>query len=239
VHVEEYARMFALEDRYWWFVGRRRLAVGLAAKYGAKGLALDIGCGTGAATLALSDLCEVTGADMSSEALEFARSRGCARQVLADGQALPFRSGSFDVVMGLDVYEHIPDDVRAFEETFRVLKAGGHLVMSVPAFKFLWSPHDVALMHHRRYTARELRHKLEAAGFQVQRLSYSVFFLFPFVLVSRILEKFKHGPAKASLPPVPDALNSALIGIQSAEAAVIANVSLPWGSSVVAVAKKP
>jgi SAM-dependent methyltransferase len=231
--------MYALEDRYWWFVGRRRLAVGLAAKYGVSGTGLDIGCGTGAATLALAELCEVTGADMSPEALEFSKSRGCARQVLADGQALPFQGSSFDVVMGLDVYEHIPDDVQAFSETFRVLKSGGHLVMSVPAFRFLWSPHDVALMHHRRYTSRELRQKLEQAGFRVEKLSYSVFFLFPLVLISRVVEKFKTGTAKASLPPVPGLLNSALISLQSVEARLISATNLPWGSSVVAVAKKP
>jgi hypothetical protein len=118
------------------------------------------------------------------------------------------------------------------------LKPGGVLVLNVPAFRWLWGPHDVALMHQRRYTKGEVRALLEGAGLTVEKLSYSVFLLFPIVVLLRLLDKFKRGPAKVSLPKVSGASNRFLVKLQDMEARWIAASSLPWGSSVVAVARK-
>ena len=93
-------------------------------------------------------------------------------------------------------------------------------------------------MHFRRYRTSEVRRKLESAGFQVKRASYSVFFLFPIVVVWRLFEKRKRGPAKASLVTLPKWLNSILIGLQDVEARMLSSFDLPWGSSVIAVAQR-
>lgn len=240
----EYDRMFALEDRYWWFVGRRRLALRLLKKALNVGsrpepIVLDLGCGTGVIAKEMSEWARPIGLDMSAQALAYCRQRGVAELVQADGEALPIRSGSVDAVLALDIFEHIAGDKAAFAEVFRVLKPGGVLVMSVPAFRWLWGPHDVALMHHRRYTRPEVRSRLSEAGFQIRRLSYNVFFLFPIVMLIRALEKLRRGPAKANLPSVPEWMNAALIDLQEVEARWIESFALPWGSSVIAVAKKP
>lgn len=200
---------------------------------------LDLGCGTGVVLRELGGWAKPVGLDMSELALGFCQQRDLRRLVKGDGQKLPFREGAFDAIIGLDIFEHIPDDAAAFAEAYRALKPGGALVLSVPAFRSLWGPHDVALHHHRRYRASEVRDRLRAAGFSVERVSYSVFFLFPVVALWRMIEKRKRGPAQASLVSVPGWGNRLLKGVQALEARLIERVSLPWGSSVVAVARKP
>jgi len=241
VNPDEYRRMFELESSYWWFVARRRLADRLlrqALPDVDRPKVLDLGCGTGAFAVELTASAEPVGADMSRLALDYARSRGSFGIVQADGSALPFRSASFDAAIGLDVFEHIEDDQAAMNECARVLRPGGVLVLTVPAFRTLWGPHDVALHHFRRYRRRQVRDRLLAAGLEPLRLSYSIFFLFPLVLLVRLLEKGKRGPAEASLPRVPAWLNSLLIALGGLEASIIKAAPLPWGSSVVAVARK-
>ncbi len=205
MQLEEYDRMFALEDRYWWFVGRRRVALRLLREalvsVGPKPRVLDLGCGTGVIATELAQWTDPIGLDMSEHALAFCRKRGVLSLVQADGEALPLRDESVRGVLALDIFEHIGDDRAAFAECCRVLEPGGVLMLSVPAFRYLWGPHDIALMHHRRYTKPQVRARLEEAGFRVERASYSVFFLFPIVLMIRLIEKLKPGQPKASLPP--------------------------------------
>ncbi len=236
----EYTKMFELEDHYWWFVGRRHLALKLLKTHAStvNPKVLDLGCGTGVVLRELAGWASPTGLDMSDLALGYCRKREISRLILGDGVKLPIRDGQMDAIIGLDIFEHIEDDAAAFAEAYRILRPGGILVLSVPAFRSLWGPHDVALMHFRRYRAGEVRRRLEAAGFTVRRATYSVFFLFPVVVIWRLFEKRKKGPAKASLVSVPRWLNSLLIGLQDLEASIIAASNLPWGSSVIAVAER-
>lgn len=241
MHEQEYDRMYALEDHYWWFVGRRRVAIRLLRQTVKKDhpRVLDLGCGTGVIATELAKWSTPIGLDMSQQALAYSKSRGVQHLVQAIGEALPLQTSSVDAILALDIFEHIEDHEAAFREAARVLRPGGVLVMSVPAFMALWGPHDVALMHFRRYTRGEVVRVLRSAGFTVEKASYSVFFLFPIVLAVRALDKMKRGTPKASLPDVPNWMNSALIGLQDLEAKLIQSFSLPWGSSVIAVARKP
>lgn len=234
---DEYAKMFAAEDHYWWFVARRNLALTLLDSESDP--VLDFGCGTGVALSKLQSLGVAIGLDRSEEALKFCRQRGLHQLVLADGTKIPLATDQIASAIALDIFEHIAEVELALAEVQRVLKPGGRLVLSVPAFQWLWGPHDVALMHQRRYTKSLMRQQLVVAGFEVEKLSYSVFFLFPVVVLVRILDRFRKGPAKVSLPKVPEWLNKILIGLQALETPLIKTTGLPWGSSVVAIARKP
>lgn len=241
----EYDKMYELEDHYWWFVGRRQLALNFVAMNVGQGHGfdlLDVGCGTGAVMKEATKFASPVGLDFTLLALDKCRLRGLDHLVQGDATAVPFADESFDAIVGLDIFEHVEEDRCAIDEAFRALRPGGVLVLSVPAFRALWGPHDVALHHFRRYRLREVEDMLRHAGFTVEVASYAVFFLFPLVLVSRVLEKLRSGPAHASLPAVPEWLNRALIQLQSFEGRFLWDRKIrryPWGSSVVAVARKP
>jgi SAM-dependent methyltransferase len=237
--------MFELEDHYWWFVGRRRLALALAKKYEIdrpEGIdLLDVGCGTGAVLAAVDGTRLRVGVDMTTLALAKSQTRNIHDLAKADATKLPISDGVFDVAIALDILEHVEDDVAAMAEIYRVLRPGGILVLSVPAFMSLWGPHDVALHHFRRYRREEMTKRLRSVGLQVETATYAVFLLFPIVVIARFFEKRRKGPAKAQLPSVPGWMNNLLIGILNVEKSLITKlgVKLPWGSSVVVVARKP
>ncbi|MGD9727773.1 MAG: class I SAM-dependent methyltransferase [Nitrospiraceae bacterium] len=227
--------MRAVEDRYWWYVSRRALARTLLTAFLAPGgPLLDLGCGTGAFLSEWGD--RAVGLDFSPEALECCHGRGLTHLVRADAMQIPFRTASFASVVALDSIEHVTDDLAAAREAARVLKPGGVLVINVPAFKWLWGPHDVALHHCRRYTAGQVRLLLEEAGLEVRYLSYSVFLLFPAVLLVRVLDKLRRGPAKVRLPEVGNVTNRALVRLMAMESRLSLRIPLPLGSSIAAVA---
>ena len=248
MNVAEYERMYRLEDSYWWFVARHRLIEALLrTRYGAPGAQseplsiLDIGCGTGAMSKRVARWGRVVSADFSPLALQFSRRRGLSNLVGADAMRLPLASNRFDVLIAMDMLEHLPDDCRALAEFLRVLKPGGRLFATVPAYPHLWSEHDVALMHHRRYQRRELRERVTGAGFQLEKLSHTMSLLYPVVAMQRRLNASRppHDPPQAAMPIVPSPVNSALTGLLAAENALARRLDFPFGVTIVCVARKP
>lgn len=248
MNTAEYERMYNLEDSYWWFVGRHRLIEALMHRCfgppdsGVTGRTfLDVGCGTGAMSARLAKWGKVVSADFSPLALSFSRRRGLNHLVGADAMKLPFRSNSFDALIALDLLEHIPDDRAALCEFFRVLKPGGRIFLLVPAYAHLWSEHDVALMHHRRYIRRELSERFTGAGFQIEKLSHTMTTLYPLVSLQRRLNARKppSDPPQAAMPLFPPPVNAALTQFITAENALARQFNFPFGVSILCIARKP
>ncbi len=245
---EEYERMYRFEDGYWWFVARRHLIVSLIkSHYPRDGRLriLDIGCGTGKMLDELAAFGDVVGADFSPEALQFCVTRGVGADLArADARRLPFADGAFDVVTAMDIIEHIDDDKAASSEIFRVLKPGGRLLVTVPAFTSLWSEHDEALHHYRRYTVPRLKDLFQRVGLAVDKVSYTVTTLFPAIWVYRQISNLLprrrgDGEKQANLVNFSRPVNAALLSLSRWETRLVRRLNMPFGVSVVCVARKP
>ena len=242
MHEHEYEAMFGLEDFYWWFVARRVLAEELIAnEVDGRKMAriLDIGCGTGANMKVFARHGMAVGIDSSIEALRFCQMRGLQNVALSAVEKLPFDDGAFDVITALDILEHTDDDLEALREIRRVARPAGMLLIAVPAYGFLWSEHDEALKHRRRYTAYELRNKLTITGYEVVRTSYFITTLFFPILALRIWQGLfkKSTHPKTSLKILPAWLNDSLIALLWLERNILKWMNLPFGVSVIAVAR--
>ena len=243
MNIDEYAEMHKLESFYWWFVARRRLLewfVREIAREFARPTILDVGCGTGINFSVLSKYGDTFSSDASEEALSFSKGRGIDGLVRSHVESLPFLASTFDIVTALDMLEHIDDDLKGLDELLRVTKDGGVLVITVPAYGFLWSEHDEALHHRRRYAASELRNKLTNAGFEVERITYYITFLFFPILFMRFAQSVskKSIHAKTSHVILPGWLNSLLIGILGFERVLLRWMNFPFGVSIVCLARK-
>jgi SAM-dependent methyltransferase len=229
-----------VEDGHWWYQGRRRVierAIGrLDLPAGAR--ILDAGCGSGRNMVDLARHGAVTGVELSETSVRLARERNAGEVVEGSVMDMPFDEGTFDLTVSLDVIEHLEDDVGALRELRRVTKPGGALLVTVPAYQWLWSGHDEINHHHRRYNRRTLLAPAQAAGWQMERSAHFNSLLLPIAIVLRALERFKPSTTKSSLdlwiPPAP--LNWALRQPLHLEAATIGRGgSIPAGLSLLAV----
>ncbi len=239
---ELYQQMRNLEDSHWWFQGRRRIVASLlgAICLPENAKLLDLGCGTGGNLEMLSDFGEVIGGELDATAAELARQRGGA--AVLEGSLpndLPVGEGDFNCVTMLDVLEHIEADARSLEAVHRLLAPRGRLLLTVPAFGFLWGPHDEAHHHQRRYRAKALRSLLQEAGFRVNKLTYYNTWLFPPAALVRLLRKFlPAGDAGVELTLPPPWLNRLLGGLFASERHVLKHARFPFGISLLAIAQK-
>jgi SAM-dependent methyltransferase len=237
-----YRSYFEIEGRHWWFLGRRKLFLRLIEdRFGARPIdILDFGCGTGAFLEHLDRFGTVSAVEADASAVAFCHTRGRTEvQLVPAGAPLPFADASFDLVTTLDVIEHIDDDVAALAEMRRVLRPGGRLLVAVPAYMFLWGKQDEVSHHKRRYTAPTLRAALDRAAFAVERTSYFNTLLFPPIAAVRLGRRLlrRPGSAESDFDLGPPALNRALGAVFGAEAGVVARRDLPFGVSVLALAR--
>jgi SAM-dependent methyltransferase len=242
MEAREIDEMRRLEDRHWWFVGKRLLVAALLGDRLARpGLrVLDVGCGTGGVLAGLRNGVRPVGVDRSALALAHCRERGLTAVACAGAGALPFAPASFDVVLLLDVLEHFADEQRLLADVRALVRAGGHVLVSVPAFQFLWSEHDEILQHVRRYRAGQLRRVLEQARLTVERLTYTNVVAFPpAVIVRGVLQRLGlWASGRTDFREHSALVNETLVGAYRLEAQALARgIRLPVGLSVAAVVR--
>jgi SAM-dependent methyltransferase len=245
LEASEYAAMFEVEDVHWWYQGMEHITGAILQNLypNPENLAiLDAGCGTGRALRYLfPEFGKATGVDISPLALSLCRRRDLHGLSQADVTALPFPSANFDLVTSFDVLysRHVAHDLAALLEFHRVLKPKGHLLIRLPAYPWLSGKHGIVVHTARRYTRSSLSELLHQSGFVVQHLSYANCFLFPFVALKRLGERLAPSAAPQSDLGLGNGIfNPLLLHILSAEAPRVVRTGLPFGSSVIAVARK-
>ena len=207
MQADEIEKLAALENDHWWYQERRVVLDRLLKRFGAPGRALDIGAACGGNTRVLMENgWDATAIDYSSTGPRICRQRG-VRAVQGDATRLPFAQGSLDLVVAYDVLEHIDNDAEVVQEIHRILRPGGHFLASVPADPALWSAHDEAVLHRRRYTAESFSSVVAGNQFAISRLwNWNV-------LMKPALKVRRNKIAGSDLDDVPTALNAVLAGI--------------------------
>jgi SAM-dependent methyltransferase len=232
-----------VDEHHWWYRGRRRV---LRAELDRlplpdKPQVLDAGCGSGRTLEELTRYGEVRGIELSPDAAEIARGRG-HEVVIGRLEELPWEDGTFDLVTCLDVIEHTPDDRATLMELRRVTRPGGFLLVTVPAYQALWSYHDEANHHYRRYGRRMLRMTALSAGWNVERMtSFNSLLLPPAAAVRLMQRRRRAGNGQSTDLEVGAAwLNDALERPLALEASWLRRGhTLPAGLSLLAVLRRP
>lgn len=231
-----------VEDRHWWYRGRRRVLERTIARLDlpAPARVLDAGCGSGRNMVEFARLGTVTGIELSDASVAAARQREIGEVVQGSVLEMPFGDDSFDLAVCLDVIEHLDDDRAALRELRRVLAPGGVLLVTVPAYQWLWSGHDEINHHHRRYNRSTLLAAAGDAGWSWEFATYFNSLLLPVAILLRVLDRLqtKSKATESSLdlwvPPAP--LNWLLQQPLNVEATAISRGRpIPAGLSLLAV----
>lgn len=243
-----YAIMRRVEETHWWFTGRRRIIRSFLERLiaepqtsrsaGQPFRILDVGCGTGANLEMLLQFGEAEGVDISPDALSFCRARGLESVKQGAAEALPYEHNSFDLLTGLDVVEHLDDDVAGLKEMARVIRPGGHALLFVPAFMFLWGVQDDISNHRRRYTLAELKRVVREAGFEMERASYVNISFFAPIFFGRLLMRTLRLRPESENNLTIGFLNGFLGKILGAESLALRYINFPFGVSIICVARK-
>lgn len=236
-----YEDLYRLEDKHWWHISKRRAIRQLVEKYNNKEnpKILDIGCGTGKNLEEFKQYGRTYGLDNSQEAIKFCQKRGLKNIKLGKAEKTPFKINSFDLITLLDVLEHTDDD-RALEEIYRILKKNGLLLITVPAFRWLWSKWDEVLHHKRRYTIDNLSSVLQRHKFTITYATYLYSFLvLPALIIRQIKQKlFRSKEYSSDFKLSTSLLNKIVCIVAETEFKIAQKLPIPIGTSILVVAKK-
>ena len=237
-----YEQMAKLDSSHWWFTARRRILDGLIERVvrpPKDARILELGAGTGHNLAMLSRFGQIEASELDPVAREIASER-LGRPVIE--AALPdlsmFPADSYDLVALLDVLEHVPDDKASLKSICGRLKPGGALLLTVPINPWMWSAHDVAHHHHRRYRKAEIRQLAEEAGYEIELLSPFNSLLFPPIAAVRLAGKLTGKADSDDAMPSP-LVNRTLDTIFGLERGLIGRLPMPFGVSLVAVLRRP
>lgn len=239
---ETYDRMRVLEQTHWWFTARRRILAGEIARLPLPPAAriLEVGCGPGGNLEMLARFGDLQAIEPDAASRAWAAERSGVPVhggLLPDG--LPDLGGPLDLIAAFDVIEHVDDDRGAVNALAGLLRPGGQMITTVPAHAWLWSQHDVAHHHKRRYAMADYRRLFADAGLRVRRASYFNSVLFPPIAAVRLAGRLLGRPGGDDEALPPPALNAVLRTLFASEAALLKAVDLPFGVSILLTAEKP
>jgi SAM-dependent methyltransferase len=238
-----YHTNYKLENEYWWFVARNQIVKTIFNKYvkpDKNKQILDFGIGTGGFAAQLKDDYNVLGLDMSKTALEYSEKRGIKNLIHGMLSDMPKDKYDIQAITALDVIEHIENDTEITKELFDILTIDGYLIATVPAYQWMWSKHDEIHMHYRRYSRNKFNQLLENAGFKIVYSSNFNSFLFLPAYLKRMLDRITGAEKKITEPveEVSPLLNQIFTNIFLAEKDILKEFSMPFGLSIITVAKK-
>jgi SAM-dependent methyltransferase len=242
---EVYEEMYRVEGRHWWFGAKHKIVRSLLARYAPTPTAtvrprvIDLGCGCGYLLSLINDAYDASGLDGSAQAVAFSKRRGVDVQLGALPDAVPFADESADVVMFLDVLEHLEHDGVCFDRAARLLKPGGIAICTVPAYPWLWTKRDEYHQHFRRYTRRGFAELMNRGPMRAAFVSYMNAALFPAALAERVVRKFrplKEQEGDLHVPAAP--VNAAMRETYAAERVLLGRLPIPFGLSLVSVSRK-
>lgn len=244
MELQEYQRLYEFEQTHGWYVGARQIVLGFLGRYIKRYdkpiKILDAGCGTGKTLQLIRKYGTPIGIDIVDTALIFCKKRIQNNILQASVCNLPFKDETFDIILSLGVLYHklVKDDFQATRELYRVCKKRGIIIITNPAYNFLWNSHDVVTHAKKRYTLKESEKIIKNSGFTILKASYFNMFLFPYLFLQRLLKNIFRGKDDSETKPLPLIINILIIYILKIEFHMLRQIRLPFGSSVLCIGLK-